>query len=254
MSTIAYRLALKRCIDFAVALIGLVVLSPIVGLIALAIKLESPRDPIFFNDFVMGQRETKFKLFKFRTMVPHEIDYLNRSEVYLGDPRVTRVGAVLRRTLLDELPQLLNVLVGEMNLVGPRPMDPYRFARATEFQRQRCLVRPGMTGWAAVNGNTLWSWEERIEMDIWYIANWSLSLDMKILLKTIPLIVFGQRKKDLIHGRITDHKYRIKWPGQALRAQEVIFAQVKSDSQYGPQKNHVTLEHERDSITTKGEQ
>ena len=207
MSMIAFRLALKRCIDFAVALVGLVVLSPLLALIALAIKLESPRDPIFFNDFVMGRGERKFKMFKFRTMVPHEIDYQNRPEVRPGDPRVTRVGAILRRILLDELPQLLNVLLGQMSLVGPRPMDPFRFAGSNEFHRQRLLMRPGMTGWAAVNGNTLWSWEERMDMDIWYIANWSLLLDMKILLATISLIVFGQQKKDTIYGRITDHNH-----------------------------------------------
>ena len=216
MSMMALKLALKRSIDFTAALVGLVILSPLLGLIALAIKLESPRDPIFFNDFVMGRGQRKFKMFKFRTMVPYEIDYSNRPEVRPGDPLVTRVGTALRRTLLDELPQLVNVLLGQMSLVGPRPMDPFRFAGSNEFQRQRLLMRPGMAGWAAVNGNTIWSWEERMEMDIWYVANWSLSLDMKILLATISLIAFGQRKKDTVHGRITDHNYRIKWPGQAL--------------------------------------
>ena len=216
MSRISITLALKRCIDWVVALAALVLLFPLIALIALVIKVESPRDPIFFNDFVMGQGGKKFKMFKFRTMVPHKIDYSNRPEIIGTNSLVTQVGTILRRTKLDELPQFLNVLLGQMSLVGPRPMDPFRFQKANEFQRQRLLMKSGMTGWVQVNGNINWTWEERMEMDVWYIANWSLWLDIKILLATISVIALGERVTETVHGRITNYNYRINRPGQAL--------------------------------------
>src|SRR5262249_18459283 len=150
-------LTLKRAFDVLVSAAALALASPLLLLIALAIKIEGPRHPLFFNDTVMGRDAARFRMCKFRTMVPHAIDYETRAEVTSGNPHVTRVGAVLRRLKLDELPQLWNVLRGEMSVVGPRPMDPVRYGRATEFQRQRLLMRPGLTGWAQVNGNINWS-------------------------------------------------------------------------------------------------
>lgn len=206
-------LTIKRGLDFGVALTGLVAFSPILGLIALANKLESPGAPVFFNDFVMGRGQSTFRMFKFRTMIPHRIDYTDRPEVGPDNPLVTRTGRILRRLKLDELPQLLNVLRGEMSLVGPRPMDPVRFARATPFQRQRLLMRPGLTGWAQVNGNTTWSWAERMEMDVWYIAYWSLGLDFRILAATVAVILRSEEKTRGAVDRITDDQYRVLWPG-----------------------------------------
>ena len=209
-------LTLKRAFDVIAAGAALVLLSPLIALIAIAIKLEGLRYPLFFNDTVMGKDATRFLFLKFRTMVPHAIDYATRPEVTKGNPHVTRVGAVLRRFKLDELPQLWNVFRGDMSIVGPRPMDPVRYSRATEFQRQRLLMRPGLTGWAQVNGNINWSWDARMEMDVWYIANWSLALDAKILAMTIPVLILSERPRDVGSRRITDANFRVDRPGSAL--------------------------------------
>jgi lipopolysaccharide/colanic/teichoic acid biosynthesis glycosyltransferase len=209
-------LAIKRALDVLVALVSLAVLAPLVALIAVAIKIESPHLPLFFNDVVMGRSARQFRMFKFRTMLPHAIDYANRPEVTGPNPLVTRVGRVLRRFKLDEVPQLVNVLRGDMSLVGPRPMDPTRYERATEFQRQRLLMRPGLTGWAQVNGNINWSWDTRMEMDVWYIANWSLALDARILAMTVPVLILSERTRDVGSRRITDTNFRVGRPGAAL--------------------------------------
>jgi lipopolysaccharide/colanic/teichoic acid biosynthesis glycosyltransferase len=209
-------LGIKRALDVAIALLALLAAAPLLAGIALAIKLEQPRLPLFFNDWVMGLGATRFRMLKFRTMRPHTIDYHNRPEVTAGNPYVTRVGAILRRLKLDELPQLWNVLRGEMSLIGPRPMDPIRYEGATPFQRQRLLMRPGLTGWAQVNGNINWSWDARMEMDVWYIAHWSLRLDLRILLMTIPVLLMSERPRDVGSCRITDPTYRVDRPGSAL--------------------------------------
>jgi lipopolysaccharide/colanic/teichoic acid biosynthesis glycosyltransferase len=209
-------LAVKRAFDIVVAAAALVVTAPLIALVALATKLESPHLPLFFNDTVMGRNAARFRMFKFRTMRPHAIDYEHRPEVTADNPLVTRVGRVLRRAKLDELPQLWNVLRGDMSIVGPRPMDPVRYGRATEFQRQRLLMRPGLTGWAQVNGNINWSWDARMEMDVWYIAHWSLTLDLRILVMTIPVLITSERPRDVGSRRITDQNFRVERPGAAL--------------------------------------
>jgi lipopolysaccharide/colanic/teichoic acid biosynthesis glycosyltransferase len=209
-------LSLKRVFDVIVSAAALIVVSPLLVLIALAIKIEKPRLPLFFNDIVMGKGATRFRMYKFRTMIPHAIDYQARPEVTRGNPYVTRTGAVLRRCKLDELPQLWNVLRGDMSVVGPRPMDPVRYERATPFQRQRLLMRPGLTGWAQVNGNISWSWEERMQMDVWYIAHWSLALDVRILAMTVPVLILSERPRDVGSRRIADPNYRVDRPGAAL--------------------------------------
>ena len=209
-------LTLKRAFDVVVSAAALTLASPLLALIALAIKIEHPWLPLFFNDTVMGKDAARFRMFKFRTMIPHAIDYQTRPEVTSGNPYVTRTGAVLRRFKLDELPQLWNVLRGDMSVVGPRPMDPVRYSRATEFQRQRLIVRPGLTGWAQVNGNINWSWDERMQMDVWYIANWSLALDARILFMTIPVLIMSERPRDVGSRRITDANFRVDRPGSAL--------------------------------------
>ena len=209
-------LAIKRALDILTALAALCLLAPLLVAIALAIKMESPRLPLFFNDTVMGRRATRFRMLKFRTMRPHPIDYSNRPEIALDNPLITRVGRVLRRLKLDELPQLWNVVRGDMSLVGPRPMDTARYERASEFQRQRLLMRPGLTGWAQVNGNIAWSWDARMEMDVWYIAHWSLRLDLRILLMTIPVLLMSERPRDVGSCRITDVNFRVERPGSAL--------------------------------------
>lgn len=196
-----------------ISTVALILLSPVLALIAAAIKLEDPHSPVLFIDWVMGRAESQFRMPKFRTMIPHDISYTDRPEVLPGSPLVTRVGALLRRLKFDELPQFWNVLWGQMSVVGPRPMDPVRFQNATAFQRQRLLVRPGLTGWAQVNGNIRWNWEDRMEMDVWYLDRWSLALDIRILCATVPSIVFGERRRKAFPARVTDHNYRVLWPG-----------------------------------------
>ena len=210
-------LAIKRLLDVMVAAAALAVLAPLLLLVMAAIKLESPHLPLFFNDTVMGRGGGRFRMLKFRTMYPHPIDYDDRPEITSGNPLVTRVGRVLRRLKLDELPQLWNVVRGDMSLVGPRPMDPARYGRASDFQRQRLLMRPGLTGWAQVNGNISWSWDARMEMDVWYIAHWSLRLDLRILAMTIPVLFMNERPRDVGSRRITDASFRVERPGALAR-------------------------------------
>ena len=209
---------LKEAFDRILALVALLMLLPILIVIGISIKLSDPRYPIFFQQEVMGKGCTKFNFLKFRTMVPHVINYdlrksnsnSNHGEIALDDPRVTRIGRWLRRFKLDELPQFLHVLIGEMSLVGPRPMDPIRFEHSDEFDRQRLLVKPGLTGLAQVGGNTKRTWKERMQMDVWYIVNWSILLDFEILYMTLGVVLFGEHLRESFFTRkITDGSFRI---------------------------------------------
>ncbi|XSG74439.1 sugar transferase [Herpetosiphon llansteffanensis] len=178
----------KRWFDLIVAGFALVLLSPLLLLIAGAIKLTS-RGPIFYNRPRVGLAGREFPFYKFRTMVINAERQGLGIEIAHNDQRITRVGQWLRRWSFDELPQLLNVARGEMSLIGPRPSLPEQVARYTPAQRQRLAVRPGITGWAQVNGRNDIAWEARIELDCWYIAHWSWRLDLLILWRTIGAIV-----------------------------------------------------------------
>lgn len=174
---------LKRGLDLLISFFGLLILAPVFLLIALAIKLDSP-GPVFFRQERVGKNERLFKIFKFRTMVEGAQEKGAGVFVEEEDPRITRTGKFLRNTSLDELPQLINILKGEMSLVGPRPTLRYQVENYDERQKGRLKVRPGVTGWAQVHGRSALSWPERIELDLWYIENWSWWLDLKILFKT----------------------------------------------------------------------
>ena len=185
------RLAVKRAGDRVLALCAAVALLPLTAAIGLWIVLDSGR-PVLISQLRAGKDGRTFRMFKFRTMVRDAVEVgqeLGLSDDPFGilpdDPRITRSGRFLRRTSLDELPQLLNVLRGEMSLVGPRPDLVEQAANYTPADRRRLAVLPGITGWAQVNGRDEIPWPERIEQDIWYIENWSLALDLKILLKTV---------------------------------------------------------------------
>jgi undecaprenyl phosphate N,N'-diacetylbacillosamine 1-phosphate transferase len=177
----------KRIMDLSLSWLAFLILSPIGLLIALFIKIDSPGS-VFFRQVRIGQNGQPFLTYKFRSMM--EVPPGRR-----GIPdieRITRVGKFLRATSLDELPQLFNIIRGEMSLVGPRPTLAYQVAAYDDFQRRRLLVKPGVTGWAQVNGRNSIPWEERIKLDVWYVENWSLKLDFLILMKTLKIWMAGE--------------------------------------------------------------
>jgi exopolysaccharide biosynthesis polyprenyl glycosylphosphotransferase len=179
----------KRALDLLVASVVLLLASPFLLLAALAIKLDD-RGPVFYRQRRVGQDGAGFDLLKLRTMIVGAEGQGAGWAVNEGDPRITRAGRLLRRLSLDELPQLWNVLKGEMSIVGPRPTLAYQVERYTPRQRKRLAVKPGITGWAQVSGRARIPWDERIELDVWYVENRSLWLDLRILART-PFALFA---------------------------------------------------------------
>jgi lipopolysaccharide/colanic/teichoic acid biosynthesis glycosyltransferase len=180
----------KRAIDIVLALAGTMISAPIVALLALAIRIESPGHPIYRQTRV-GRDGRLFSIYKLRTMVRGAEFTGAGLAIQEGDDRITRIGALLRRYSLDELPNLWNVLRGEMSIVGPRPTVPVQVEQYTERQRGRLAVKPGITGWAQINGRASLPWAERIDLDLWYVEHWSLSLDVKILARTLSMVLSG---------------------------------------------------------------
>jgi lipopolysaccharide/colanic/teichoic acid biosynthesis glycosyltransferase len=181
---------LSRVLDVVLAAALLLVAAPVLGLAALAIRLES-RGPVFYRQLRVGRDEEPFELWKLRTMVPGAESMGAGIYVLEGDARITRVGRMLRRFSLDELPNLVNVLRGEMAIVGPRPTVKEQVDRYTDRQRRRLEVKPGITGWAQINGRTSLSWPERIELDVWYVEHRSMRLDLRILARTARMLATG---------------------------------------------------------------
>jgi exopolysaccharide biosynthesis polyprenyl glycosylphosphotransferase len=181
----------KRFLDIVVSVVGLALLAIPFALIALAIKLDS-KGPVFFKQERVGKDGKRFICWKFRTMIEGADRHPLGAFTPKGDPRITRIGYWLRRLGLDELPQLINVLKGEMSLVGPRPTLPYQVQKYNERQMQRLAVKPGITSWALINGRNQLTWPEKIELDLWYVENWSLWLDLKILFRTPLVILKGE--------------------------------------------------------------
>jgi exopolysaccharide biosynthesis polyprenyl glycosylphosphotransferase len=188
----------KRAFDLVLGALVLLALAPLMMVIALAIRLES-RGPVLFRQTRIGFDGRPFEILKFRSMVVME-DGPDVEQVRPGDPRVTRIGAVLRRMSLDELPQLFNVLRGEMSLVGPRPhavKHDRDFATRVENYAFRQHVKAGLTGWAQVHGArgptlAVEQIQRRVELDLWYVRNWSVALDLSILLRTAPAVIRGR--------------------------------------------------------------
>ena len=180
---------MNRPLDIAIAGAGLVVSSPLLGLAALAIKLEDG-GPVLYRQARVGRGGGEFELLKLRTMIVGAEQQGAGYAVNRGDVRITRVGRVLRRLSLDELPQLWNVVRGDMSIVGPRPTLRYQVERYDERQRRRLEVKPGITGWAQIHGRARLPWAERIELDVWYVDHRSPKTDLLILLRT-PLALFG---------------------------------------------------------------
>lgn len=182
---------LRRLLDLLVAATGLLLASPFLLAAIVAIPLESRGSP-FYRQRRVGLDGHEFEVIKLRTMVSGAEQMGAGLAVTENDDRITRLGALLRRTSLDELPNLVNVLRGEMAIIGPRPTVPEQVARYTPRQRGRLSVRPGITGWAQVNGRTGLDWDERIELDLWYIDNRSARLDAEILRRTAAIVVGGE--------------------------------------------------------------
>ena len=180
-----YSKFLKRLIDFIFSLLGLVILSPILIMITISLSFLNNGRPFFFQ-----RRPDKngkiFKIVKFKTMTDAKDENGN---LLSDEERLTKVGLFVRKTSLDEIPQLINVLIGDMSLIGPRPLLPEYLHLYSDFQRQRHNVKPGITGWAQVNGRNTISWKQKFEYDVWYVNNISCSLDFKILLRTIQKVI-----------------------------------------------------------------
>jgi undecaprenyl phosphate N,N'-diacetylbacillosamine 1-phosphate transferase len=193
----------KRTLDLLLSISLLIVTAPILALIGLAIRFSSPGPALFVQDRV-GKDGKLFRAYKFRTMIEGAV---GRGAGFVidgeDDPRITKVGKFLRRWSLDELPQLINILKGEMSVVGPRPTLLYQVEQYDEFQRRRLEVKPGITGWAQIHGRRVLSWPRRIEYDVWYVDNWSFRLDVEIIINTIPVLfkkegLYIERDKSVI--------------------------------------------------------
>ncbi|HEX7055601.1 MAG TPA: sugar transferase [Bacilli bacterium] len=189
----------KRAIDITGALSGLILLSPLIILLAIAIKLEAPKAPVFFSQMRVGKNGKLFRMYKFRSMVPNAENLLpglmaqNEIKGHMfkikDDPRISKVGKIIRKTSLDELPQLWNVLKGEMSLVGPRPPLPNEVKEYSPFHFKRLSVIPGCTGLWQISGRNKLNFEQMVELDLQYIANRSIGLDVKIILKTFRVML-----------------------------------------------------------------
>jgi lipopolysaccharide/colanic/teichoic acid biosynthesis glycosyltransferase len=181
---------LRRAFDIVVAGAALLFFSPVLVAAMLAIRLESHGSPIYRQRRV-GMNGEEFDVLKLRTMVTGAEHLGAGMAIEAGDTRITRVGGFLRRTSLDEIPNLINVLRGDMAIIGPRPTIPVQVAQYTERQRGRLAVKPGLTGWAQVNGRAALPWPERIELDLWYIEHRSWRLDLQILFRTARMVLGG---------------------------------------------------------------
>src|SRR5690554_1373427 len=194
---------LKRFLDFVVSFLMLILLSPLLLLVSILIKIDS-RGPIIFKQDRLGKNGKVFKIYKFRSMVINA----EKHGVYeaKNDLRVTRVGRIIRKLSIDELPQLINIIKGDMSIIGPRPTltyHPWPYEEYNEFQKQRFNVRPGITGWAQINGRKEVEWNKRIELDVYYVKNLSFFLDLKIVFKTIYKVLF---MKDNYNSKSTVNK------------------------------------------------
>jgi lipopolysaccharide/colanic/teichoic acid biosynthesis glycosyltransferase len=181
---------LRRALDLVIAATISVITAPLLALLALAIRLESPGHPIY-TQTRSGRGGEPFQIYKLRTMVTGAEFSGAGLAIQEGDDRITRMGKLLRRYSLDELPNLWNVMRGDMSIVGPRPTLPVQVQQYTERQRGRLAVKPGITGWAQINGRASLPWPERIELDLWYVEHRSVALDLRIIARTVRLVLSG---------------------------------------------------------------
>jgi len=203
----AYANGGKRCFDLALAVASLSILGPLMLLIAAAVAADS-RGPVFYRQARIGRDGRVFRIFKFRSMIVGAEFMGSGIRVEPADSRITRVGRFLRRTSLDEVAQVINVILGDMSFIGPRPGLRYQVEQYDLNQRRRLLVRPGITGWAQINGRNSIDWERRIQLDLEYLDRISLRTDLLILFRTVPTVLRGR-------GMISDIDY---WKMKAARA------------------------------------
>jgi lipopolysaccharide/colanic/teichoic acid biosynthesis glycosyltransferase len=180
----------RRALDLALGLVGSVLSAPVIAVLAVAIRLGSPGDPIYRQTRV-GKHGKPFQIFKLRTMVSGAEFKGAGLAIAEGDDRITRIGRVLRRYSFDELPNLWNVVRGEMSIVGPRPTVQGQVDAYTERQRRRLAIKPGITGWAQVNGRASLPWSQRIDLDLWYVEHRSIALDLAIITRTVRMVLGG---------------------------------------------------------------
>ncbi|WP_445457177.1 sugar transferase [Flavobacterium sp. HNIBRBA15423] len=179
-----YKSFFKRILDFFTSLIGFILLSPVFILVTVGLFFANQGKPFFFQ-MRPGKNEKLFKIIKFKTMNDKKD---NSGQLLPDSERLTKIGALVRKTSLDEIPQLLNVIIGDMSLIGPRPLLTQYLPLYNDFQKQRHHIRPGITGWAQINGRNAISWSQKFEYDVWYVTNCSFILDVKILFLTIKKV------------------------------------------------------------------
>lgn len=197
-----YKNFIKPVIDFVLALVGFLFLSPVFVLVTIGLFFANDGKPFFFQ-FRPGKNGKIFKIIKFKTMT----DKKDENGNLLPDAdRLTKIGSFVRKTSLDEIPQLLNVIKGDMSLVGPRPLLPKYLELYNDFQRRRNEVKPGITGWAQVNGRNSISWEKKFEYDVWYVDNVSFLLDIKILIMTVLKVVKSEGINE--QGQATSNEFK----------------------------------------------
>jgi len=185
------QIKLKRLLDITVSVMGILIFSPFFLIIMILIKLDS-KGPVFFKQTRVGKNKILFNIYKFRTMIKDAEKIGAGYGFEKNDTRITRVGIILRFLSFDELPELINVLEGEMSIIGPRPTLKYQVEKYNKFQKKRLLMKPGITGLAQVEGRNELVWSKRIKYDVWYVENFSLWLDLKILLKTLKVWLFRE--------------------------------------------------------------
>jgi lipopolysaccharide/colanic/teichoic acid biosynthesis glycosyltransferase len=200
----------RRLVDIFASSVFLLLASPIFLVTALAIWLTD-QGPVFYRQTRAGWRGRPFQLLKFRSMKVNHLSPLVVGQVRGEHRMVTRAGRWIRRFKIDELPQLWNVLRGEMSLVGPRPALPQQAETYTEFQRRRLDIRPGATGWAQVNGNIEIPWSERILLDVWYVDHRSVWLDVQILFRTVGVVLFGEKSSPRALEEACAYANRSSW-------------------------------------------
>lgn len=206
----SFTLTIKRAIDIVISASVLIVFLPLMLMVSLMILVEDGR-PVLYRQKRVGKDFKEFELIKFRSMKVNNIPVEEMGQVREDHPLVTKVGKVIRRLKIDELPQMINVLMGDMSLVGPRPTVPEQVKSYSDFEKIRLKMKPGITGWAQVNGNTQLSWEERIKLDVWYIEHWSIWLDFLIIIKTIKVVIFGEKPVTKAIKEAREFAVRFNW-------------------------------------------